>query len=176
MTAMTLQAFEQWLKRYGEAWVAGDPDAVVELFSPNAAYHETPFDPPMVGAGAIRQYWTDGAKNAQTHVRFEATPASVNGRTGYAQWHATFERVPSGVSSNSTACSRRRSMTTCAAMSSESGGIVAKVEAPQLSTRRGTGRQTRGRCKVPGDERGTRWRAPLVYRRPCVGGTAECGG
>jgi ketosteroid isomerase-like protein len=97
MTAMTLQAFEQWLKRYGEAWVAGDPDAVVELFSPTAAYYETPFDAPMVGAGAIRQYWTDGAKNAQTHVRFEATPITFNDRTGYARWHATFERVPSAV-------------------------------------------------------------------------------
>ena len=97
MTAMTLQAFEQWLKRYGAAWVAGDPDAVVELFSPTAAYYETPFDAPMVGAGAIRQYWTDGAKNAQTNVRFEATPITFNDRTGYARWRATFERVPSAV-------------------------------------------------------------------------------
>ena len=95
---MTLQAFEQWLKRYGEAWVAGDPDAVVELFSPTAAYYETPFDAPMVGAGAIRQYWTDGAKNAQTNVRFAATTVSFSGRTGYARWHATLERVPSGAS------------------------------------------------------------------------------
>jgi len=97
MTAMTLMAFEQWLERYGEAWVAGDPDAVVELFSANAAYYETPFDAPMVGAGAIRQYWTDGAKNAQTNVRFEATPITFNDGTGYARWHATFERVPSAV-------------------------------------------------------------------------------
>ena len=97
MAAMTLQSFGQWLKRYGAAWVAGDPDAVVGLFSPTAAYYETPFDAPMVGAGAIRQYWTDGAKNAQTNVRFEATPITFNDRTGYARWRATFERVPSAV-------------------------------------------------------------------------------
>jgi len=97
MTTMTFQAFEQWLKRYGDAWVVGDPDTAVELFSPTAAYYETPFDAPMVGAAAIRQYWTDGAKNAQTHVRFAATTVSFSGRTGYARWHATLERVPSGV-------------------------------------------------------------------------------
>ncbi|OFZ88838.1 MAG: hypothetical protein A2V78_09750 [Betaproteobacteria bacterium RBG_16_64_18] len=46
---MTIHDFQQWLDRYGDAWVAGDPDAAVQLFSSDAAYYETPFDEPMFG-------------------------------------------------------------------------------------------------------------------------------
>lgn len=93
---MTNREFQQWLDHYGNAWAAGDPDAALQLFSPDAAYYETPFDAPMVGAAAIHRYWTEGAKNAQTDVTFEATPISFSGSTGFARWRATFRRVPSG--------------------------------------------------------------------------------
>ncbi len=92
---MTIHDFQQWLNGYGIAWMTGDPDAVVQLFAADAAYYETPFDEPMVGAEAIRRYWTEGAKNAQADVTFEATPVSLSGNTGFARWRATFRRVPS---------------------------------------------------------------------------------
>lgn len=94
---MARAAFERWLRQYGDAWIGGDPEAVLTLFSPDAAYFETPFDPPMVGHEAIRRYWTDGAKNAQRDVRFEAQPIAFDGTTGHALWRAAFVRVPSGV-------------------------------------------------------------------------------
>lgn len=89
--------FQRWLDGYGQAWMTGDPQAAVQLFAPSAAYHETPFDPPMVGTEAIRRYWTEGAKNAQTAVQFEATLLWFDGTTGVARWRATFRRVPSRV-------------------------------------------------------------------------------
>lgn len=89
--------FDQWLQAYGFAWSAGDPDGVAQLFSPEARYFETPFDAPMAGTAAIHRYWTEGAKNAQTQVAFKATVISFDGATGFAQWHATFRRVPSDV-------------------------------------------------------------------------------
>ena len=92
---MTLLDFKRWLDEYGEAWTSGDPEAAALIFSPDAAYFETPFDPAMVGTAAIRQYWTDGAKNAQTEITFSAKVISFEGATGFAQWHATFRRVPS---------------------------------------------------------------------------------
>ena len=95
---MTNHDFQQWLDRYGGAWVAGDPDAVIQLFSADAAYYETPFDAPMIGTEAIHRYWTEGAKNAQTDVKFEATPVTLCGNTGLAHWRATFRRIPSKVS------------------------------------------------------------------------------
>ena len=94
---VTIADFQRWLGRYGSAWVEADPDAAVRLFAADAAYYETPFDAPMTGAEAIHRYWTEGAKNAQRDVTFEATPISLSGNTGYACWRATFRRVPSDV-------------------------------------------------------------------------------
>lgn len=93
---MGLDDFRHWLDRYGRAWVEGDPEAAVRLFSNTAAYHEVPFEAPMVGTEAIRRYWTDGAKNGQANVVFEATPTAFAAGTGHAHWHATFTRVPAG--------------------------------------------------------------------------------
>ena len=92
---MNTRGFERWLRQYGDAWKAGDPDAAAQLFSPGAAYFETPFTPAMVGTAAIHQYWTEGAKNAQTNATFGAKAISFERETGFAQWHATFRRVPS---------------------------------------------------------------------------------
>jgi len=89
-------AFADWLRRYGEAWTAGDPAAAVALFSDDAAYHETPFGPPMVGSEAIRRYWTDGARDGQREVRFAAQPLAVSGDSGHARWQASFVRMASG--------------------------------------------------------------------------------
>ena len=94
---MTMNDFRRWLDRYGEAWMARDPAAVVALFSAGAAYYETPFDQPMVGSRAIHQYWTDGAEQSQRGVSFEATPIALERDRGLAHWRASFYRVPSDV-------------------------------------------------------------------------------
>lgn len=96
-TDLDPDAFEGWLRAYQRAWETGDPDAAVALFADDAAYYETPFDEPMVGAEAIRRYWSEGAEQAQADVRFRYTILSTAGRTGVARWSAAFERVPSGV-------------------------------------------------------------------------------
>jgi len=93
----THHSFDRWLQRYGDAWTEGDPAAAAQLFSPEAAYFETPFDPPMIGTAAILRYWAEGAKSAQTQVTFGGTVVSFDGTTGFAQWHARFRRVPSHV-------------------------------------------------------------------------------
>jgi hypothetical protein len=92
----TPAAFADWLRRYGQAWITGDPRAAVDLFSRDAAYHETPFDPPMVGHDAIRRYWTEGAQEGQREVTFAAQPVAVDGDAGMARWQATFVRVRNG--------------------------------------------------------------------------------
>ena len=39
-----------------------------KLFTVDGTYHEMPFDEPMFGADAIRQYWTEGAKDSQESI------------------------------------------------------------------------------------------------------------
>ena len=67
---MIEQDVQNWLNEYGRAWVDGDPDRVVTLFSNTATYRETPFDEPMRGRREIREYWQNGAADAQENVEF----------------------------------------------------------------------------------------------------------
>ena len=93
---MTEQDVTDWLRRYGDAWVGGDPDAVVRLFTADATYRETPFDEPMRGADAIRAYWREGAADGQTDVSFSSTVWGVRKADAFAHWKAAFTRVASG--------------------------------------------------------------------------------
>ena len=94
--AMTELDVQDWLDAYGRAWVDGDPDAVVALFSAIAAYRETPFDDPMRGRHAIREYWQQGAADAQEDVEFASQVWAVSGDTAIAGWQARFTRKASG--------------------------------------------------------------------------------
>lgn len=93
---MNETTFRNWLDAYGRAWQTGDAKAVMTLFAPGASYHETPFDPPLVGLDAIHDYWKAGAGQSQADVVFTYEPLSVTGDGGVAHWTATFVRVPSG--------------------------------------------------------------------------------
>jgi uncharacterized protein (TIGR02246 family) len=94
---MNEENFAQWLDAYGRAWQEGDSAAIAELFAPEAAYHETPFDPPMIGREAIVAYWREGAELTQRDVTFRYTVLAVTGDLGLNHWIAEFTRVPSGV-------------------------------------------------------------------------------
>lgn len=94
---MIEQQVKHWLDAYGAAWVAGDPDALVKLFSPSAIYRETPFDPVLTGSDEIRAYWQDGAQDAQKDVRFDCQLWTFDQNVAVAGWQAQFTRIPSGV-------------------------------------------------------------------------------
>jgi ketosteroid isomerase-like protein len=88
----TLQA---WLDAYGRAWEEMDPDAGAGLFAEDATYRETPFDEPMRGREAIREYWR-GVPQAQRDIRFEHEVLAADGDRAIAWWRARFRRVRTG--------------------------------------------------------------------------------
>ena len=94
---MTEQDVQDWLDEYGRAWVDGDPDRVVVLFSDTATYRETPFDKPMRGRREIREYWQEGAADAQENVEFMSQVWAVVDDTAIAGWQARFTEKASGV-------------------------------------------------------------------------------
>ena len=77
---MTEQDVQDWLDGYGRAWVDGDPDRAVALFSDTATYRETPFDDPMRGRRAIWEYWRKNAGDAQEDVEFASQVWAVSER------------------------------------------------------------------------------------------------
>jgi limonene-1,2-epoxide hydrolase len=77
------------LDAYKRAWETRDPDAAVELFSPDAELRRDPFEEPLRGANAIRAYWNQAAES-QAHVEFDAERIWASGRTVLASWHVAF--------------------------------------------------------------------------------------
>ena len=93
---MMEQDVQDWLDEYGRAWVDGDPDRAVALFSDTATYRETPFDDPVKGRHAIREYWRKNAADAQEDVEFASQVWAVTNDTAIAGWQARFTRKASG--------------------------------------------------------------------------------
>ena len=95
MTCIRLKDFDNWLKRYGDAWEKGDSDAAKTLFTSDAQYFETPFDDPMIGIDAIYKYWKDNAELGQEDVSFSYNVLAVDQNIGLAHWRADFKRLSS---------------------------------------------------------------------------------
>ena len=91
---LTRGALEKWLARYKNAWEQRDAAAAAVLFTEDAAYHETPFDPPKAGREGIREYWA-GVTADQRNVAFDSAVVAVNGRIGVARWSARFASASS---------------------------------------------------------------------------------
>jgi hypothetical protein len=96
MSAIRLKDFENWLRKYGDAWEKGDPGATEALFTSDAHYYETPFDDPMIGLDEIYKYWKNNAVLGQEEVHFSYEALAVHKNIGVAHWRANFIRLPSG--------------------------------------------------------------------------------
>lgn len=88
-------AFAAWLETYKTAWEQRDPAAATALFTPDASYHEMPFDAPIEGAGAIAAYWAN-AVAGQRDIRFTSQILSCAGDEGIAHWHCAFTGISGG--------------------------------------------------------------------------------
>lgn len=75
---------EDWVRNYVAAWRSNDPEDIAALFSPDAEYHETPYETHWIGRDAIvagwrgRWDWQQGGWNFEWSVT-SRTPA--RGRT-----------------------------------------------------------------------------------------------
>jgi hypothetical protein len=83
----------RWLAGYKSAWERADPRAAAELFTADAKYFETPFDPPMVGPPGIRAYW-QAVPESQREVAFESEIVALRSSTAVVRWRARFVRLP----------------------------------------------------------------------------------
>ena len=93
--SLTSAALEDWLARYGAAWEARDPALAGRLFTPDARYHEMPFDEPKSGRAGIEEYWRTVTAD-QRDVQFDSQVIAVNGNTGVAHWSAKFRVESTG--------------------------------------------------------------------------------
>jgi SnoaL-like domain len=78
--------FEDWLRRYFDAWVSNHPVDVAALFTEDAVYWVGPFREPWVGRDQIVDRWTSGR---QEDVRAAFDVIAVDEETGVAHWNVT---------------------------------------------------------------------------------------
>jgi uncharacterized protein (TIGR02246 family) len=93
---MDRDCFKNWLDSYGQAWTDRDAIAAAELYTDDATYQVTPFDEPIRGRAAIREYW-EGVARTEQRIKFEYELLAVTAEYGIAQWKASFIRVPPGL-------------------------------------------------------------------------------
>ncbi len=72
-----------WVDGYIEAWRAEDVSGVERLFTEDAAYRASPYEPPAIGHDAIKAFWLDDSGESFTT---NAEPIAVEG-------HAAVVRV-----------------------------------------------------------------------------------
>jgi uncharacterized protein (TIGR02246 family) len=92
---LTTAAVEKWLAGYERAWESRDAARAAELFTPNASYHEMPFEAPKAGQAGIREYWSSVTAD-QRDIDFKSQVVAVSGQTGVAHWSATFTVASTG--------------------------------------------------------------------------------
>lgn len=93
--SLSRSTVEQWLAGYERAWEARDASQAAALFTPDARYHEMPFDAPKAGRAGIAEYWTSVTAD-QRNVDFKSEVVAVTGNTGVARWSATLTSAASG--------------------------------------------------------------------------------
>jgi uncharacterized protein (TIGR02246 family) len=93
--SLTRAKVEAWLADYESAWENRDADAAARIFTPDATYHENPFEAPKAGRAGIKEYWS-GVTADQREVDFKSDVIAVNGNTGVAHWHAKFKLASNG--------------------------------------------------------------------------------
>lgn len=88
-------SFNAWLDTYKNAWEARDPAAAAALFTPDATYHEMPFDAPIEGKEGIAAYWAKAvAGQEEVHFTYEILACAED--EGLCHWHCAFTATPAG--------------------------------------------------------------------------------
>jgi ketosteroid isomerase-like protein len=59
MVAMNTDDVMRWVGAYERAWRDGNRDAVAALFSDDATYRVSPYEPSKIGHEAIKAFWLD---------------------------------------------------------------------------------------------------------------------
>lgn len=84
---------EQVVRDFCDAWTRGDIDAVMDVFTPDAVYHNIPMDP-TVGTEAIRTF-IEGFTAMIDRIEFEILHLAVRGNVVLTERVDTFVR-PAG--------------------------------------------------------------------------------
>ncbi|MDD5700177.1 MAG: nuclear transport factor 2 family protein [Candidatus Nanoarchaeia archaeon] len=76
------------MKKYGKAWENQDVNLILECFTINGVYQESPLAKPYKGHKEIAQFWKKEVVNNTKDIKFKLKKCylSENKQIGFAEW------------------------------------------------------------------------------------------
>lgn len=83
------------IEAFGAAWEKGDGQAIAAVFTENGVFVSSPFDQPLRGRDAIRDYWRDIPKE-QAEIQFKFGEIFMAGPWFSTEFKCVFRRRRTG--------------------------------------------------------------------------------
>ena len=125
----------RWVAGYETAWRDGDLEAVGDLFTADATYLRSPYEPPDVGIDAIRAFWLEDDDEVFTLV---AEPVAVEGRTAVVRALVATATRSTGSTPTSGSCASPTTAGSSASRSGPSGRASPTAPPAEGRARRGS--------------------------------------
>lgn len=81
---------KELIKKYKNAWINQDPEAILEIFTPDAIYHERVLEKPFRGHKEIKKYWQDKVVGEQKNIKFKLLKLYIDEENIIAEWEVNF--------------------------------------------------------------------------------------
>mgnify|MGYP006295607869 CR=1 FL=1 len=85
---MNVKQIKEVMKRYGKSWENQDSNLILECFTKNGIYQESPLAKPYRGHKEIKEFWDDVVGKDTKNIKFKLGKCYVSedGKTGFAEW------------------------------------------------------------------------------------------
>ncbi len=90
---MNLNQIKKVMKKYGKAWETQNSKLILECFTKNGVYQESPLAKPYRGHKEIKKFWDKEVGINTKNIKFKIGKCYISndGKTGFAEWECKNE-------------------------------------------------------------------------------------
>tara|TARA_Y100000310_G_C20563064_1_gene754036 strand:- start:82 stop:453 length:372 start_codon:yes stop_codon:yes gene_type:complete len=88
---MKIKDIENIMKKYGEAWEKQDSKLILECFTENGVYQESPLNKPYRGHDEIKKFWDRAVVKNTRNIKFKLGKCYVSKDVGFCEWECKNE-------------------------------------------------------------------------------------
>ncbi|MFC2142923.1 nuclear transport factor 2 family protein [Candidatus Aenigmatarchaeota archaeon] len=84
---MEPQQIKKVMRKYGKAWEMQDTKLLLECFTKNGKYQESPLTRPYCGHKEIEKFWNKNSQNTK-NIKFKTKRCTISQdkKTGFVEW------------------------------------------------------------------------------------------
>jgi ketosteroid isomerase-like protein len=88
---MKLNQIKEVMRKYGKAWEKQNVSLILDCFTSNGIYQESPLSKSYKGHKEIKKFWENTVlkDTKNIHFKFGNCYISKDGKTGFAEWNCT---------------------------------------------------------------------------------------